>query len=342
MVRRHISWAVLLPALACYADTVSLPATWLDENVLELCTGDEAIVYAVPEQDVPNLENLVWSGGTLRLEGCVLSNAAARSPFLPMVIGPGQSLELYETTISDADTALVLAGGTASLTSSTVATTRSGIVVDDTLSCLNLQSVNVCIADVGLDLKWAANVDVQGSLFLTNAVAILSSAGGTLHLEDCLLQGNEIGLHLKPGSTPPDIGEDVDLVDCRWQQIWNETAQAVDLGSMHLSAPQWIDGPWTRSGVDPGEAVHPLKVAAAPRLLISDDVIDEIPLTVYPQLVTEDQLPIVVSSYTVYEKINSTWSLLGRFEFGQEVLIGKAGKNNGMYKACSCIGEWID
>lgn len=340
MVRRHISWAVLLLALACYADAVTLPVTWLNDNVLDLQAGDEAVLFAVPEQQSINLDNLNWEGGVLRLEGLSLDAGSSRGGGLPLVVSQGQSLELVQTTIAGADSAIVLRGGSAQLSETTLATTLSGIVVDDAQSSLVLQQSHFCIADRALDLRASADVLVEGSLFLTNSVAIVNASAGTLTIEDCLFQGNEIGIHLEPGAQPPVFGADVDLVDCRWQQILNESGQTVELGDLHLSAPEWLEGPWTRSGVDPGEAVHPLKVAAAPAIIISDDIVEILPLEVFAPGETTDGLPVRICSLAVYINCGTGWYTTDLMSVEQFIVIDRCDGVSGFYKVKSVIGEW--
>jgi hypothetical protein len=345
MLRRLAPWALLLPALACWAEPLVLPVPLLDHQIVEIGPGQEAVIVAVPGRDDPNLANLRWTGGRLRFENCRLGDTglAANAPGLPLVVGPGQLLELDGVTVAGADTAVVLRGGEARLQHSVLAVQATALLVDDPASILDIVGGALSRAQTGLEILAAAQVRLEDCLFLTTGTALRSAADAPVILQDCRLQGNEIGLHLLPGAAPLVLSGQVDLLDCRWQQILNQSGTPVDLGDAHLSAPTWIDGPWIRTGTEPATPHRPRKVAAAPAVVISDgDNVDVVVITAHLVGLTNDGIPLKESGWRLFIKINNEpeFHAIGYGEATQPLSYQMTIGTRAVLQARSLIGEW--
>lgn len=335
--------AVLFAATLGHAALIEVTADWLDSHALAVHAGDQARILGTETQRNVNLGNLTWDGGELSLVGCRLEPVAGRSlPPLPMVVSPGQILNLQQTWILGADTAIVVDGGQAILQDVTLASTVANIRSQHPDSRLELHNVNLCNAAVGLDLDTVDTVLIQGALLLTNTMGLRCGSATQIQLEDCLFQGNEKAIAIAAAGTPPVFLADVDLVDSRYALIENLSPSPVDLADTHVDEPAMVLGAWLRSGVDPGAPVHPLKMADNPIVIDDNDLVGQLSF-ILPG-VTMDYIPCKESAIKVYQSFQP----YGEFTLAETIcttcvyLVSPNGSGKSFFLATSCIGEWVE
>ena len=333
--------AVLFAATLGRATVIEVTADWLDSHSLAVHAGDQARILGTETQRNVNLDSLLWDGGELSLVGCRLEPVAGRSlPPLPMVVSPGQILNLQQTWILGAATAIVLDGGQAILQDVTLASTEANIRSHHPGSRLELHNVNLCNAAVGLDLDTVDTVLIQGALFLTNTMGLRCGSATQIQLEDCLFQGNERAIAVAAGGTPPVFLADVDLVDSRYALIENLSPSPVDLANAHIDEPALVLGAWLRSGVDPGAPVHPLKSAGGPVVIDDEDLFYNLQFS--PTGFTVDNIPCTVSSFNVYRSNHPYDGYVFSEKIYNSLQYNVTDWYSGMvfYQITACIGEW--
>ncbi len=330
---------LLCVAATLHADLISLPAEYLDSNNLDLSSGTELLIYGTEVQSCPNLANLNWTGGTLRLEGCLLQpSAILSSPGLPLHVMPGQLLELSSTTISSVDTALVVEGGEVSLTDVTLAATGCNIRSIHSESLISLDQVRICNADTGLELLEVQSASLNDVLFLTNQTALISSAG-TVSLDKVMFQANETALRLEAGAQLPLIGVEVDFFENRYTHIDNQTAAAIDLGTAYLDGSAGISGPWLRSGTEPG------MLWSQPELpIIPDDGDDDVFRACPADWISKNGIPLKPSMMRVYHSNSpySGYTLQQVLLPGESTTLQPQGNGRDFYRTTIVVGEWAD
>ncbi len=330
---------LLCVAVTLHADSISLPAEYLDSNNLDLSSGTELLIYGTEVQSCPNLANLNWTGGTLRLEGCQLQPAASlSSPGLPLRVMPGQLLELSSTTISSVDTALIVEGGELSLQDVTLSATDCNIRSTHPESLISLDQVRICNAETGLDLHEVQSASLNDVLFLTNQTALISTAGA-LSLNGVMFQANETALRIEANAQLPLLGVEVDFFESRYTHIDNQTTTAIDLGTAYLDSSAGISGPWLRSGTEPG------MLWSQPELpIIPDDGDDDVFRASPGEWISKNGIPLKPSMMRVYHS-NSPYS---GYDLHQVLLPGESttlqpqGNGRDFYRTTIVVGEWVD
>lgn len=339
---RSLMAVLVLPFLAggLQAALLEVSTHWLETNTVTVQAGDTLRVTGDSVQPQANLAHVDWQGGSLQLRSCRLEATAERMPGgLPLVAGPGQHLLLEDTWIQGVPQAVLLAGGEVEVRGSTLAATESNIRSQHPESRLTLYDVNLCASATGLELDSVDTVLIEGALFLTNGTGLRIGAGNQVTLRDCLFQGNEWGIQIAADAVPPVLADSVDLVDSRYALIQNLSLQPIDLADAHLDEPALVTGPWIRTGVDPGEAVHPLKATSTPVIIADDDLIDD--LEVLSSFVTADGLPCIPSSLWVYKSPHPYVEFyIHKKTIGVTAGISYNTDGVGFYRATSQLGDW--
>jgi len=339
---RSLMAVLVLPFLAggLQAALLEVSTHWLETNTVTVQAGDTLRVTGDSVQPQANLAHVDWQGGSLQLRSCRLEGTAERMPGgLPLVAGPGQHLLLEDTWIQGVPQAVLLAGGEVEVRGSTLAATESNIRSQHPESRLTLRGVNLCASATGLELDSVDTVLIEGALFLTNGTGLRIGAGNQVTLRDCLFQGNEWGIQIAADAVPPVLADSVDLVDSRYALIQNLSLQPIDLANAHLDEPAMVTGPWVRTGVDPGAAVHPLKAADGPYVDDDDLVEIETPLTSF----TTEGLPCIISKYSVYMSLNAYhgFSVIEEVGPGDDLIFSYNVGGGVYYRITSHIGDWI-
>lgn len=338
MIRLILSLALITGA---GAELIEVPAEYLDTQSISLSAGDELRVYATDVQDSPNLDNVLWTGGTLRVEGCRFERPGeARNAQFPFVVQSGQRLELSSTSILDVDSALVVAGGEAILHDVTLAATASNIRSVDPASTIELHSVNICNAAVGVELQSCQLAAFENVLFLTNDVGLVC-AEGSVSLQSVLFQANHVGLRIHVGAAHPVIGDSVDFVDAKDVLVENLDTLSFELGSSHLSHPAKVSGPTVRSGVDPGAPSHLLHTADVPETIDDETVFDGI-FVCQEIALTNSDLPCRPTYLKVYFSLMpyEGFTVIDSLSSGEVFVINKYQYSRHFYRLVYGVGGW--
>lgn len=335
-----LSIVVLQGALPALGALLEVDTPWLETHQLTISAGDTVRVVGSASCPRPAMENIQWQGGELRLVNCRLAAGASRVPgALPLVVSSGQSLLLEQSWIEGAETALVMAGGSATLNQVTLASTTANILCVHPASHLVLSEVQLCNAAIGLQADSCATVLIQGALFLTNGTGLRVGPGVQVQLQDCLFQGNEWAIRVGASALPPQFLGQVDLVGARYGLIENLSPVAVELGDTHVDNPAQLIGLWTRVGVNPPSPVHTVKGPTAPIVIDDDELFES--FIINPQQVTEDGIPCNPSLYRVYESTNPYHGFHLCCEYSTPTFhLTRGGQQQIYYRVSACIGEW--
>jgi hypothetical protein len=343
MRRTIMFFAGAIIAASALSAEQSFPTTWVLENTVSITPGDSVEIYSVPELSSVNFDNVLWDGGYLKLRNCLIDTGQfSRSDFdLPIYVGAGQSLDLSQTIIQNADTAIFVDGGTLTISSATLDAWQTGIVIDNSTSEVFIDSCNFCRSEIGLQLKTTADVHINNSLFISNITAIECVAGENFSIENTLFQSNEVSLQIPVFGTVPQIGQAVDFIGGRYYLVKNLSLSTLDLGSNYVDDPGKNIGT-TGGGITPQ---HIPKVPAAPLCapIDADNIIDdELILSWTPALQTINGIPCTPTQFIVCTSNSAYGNFQNEFYSSDTSATIDENGSFRFYRVTSSLGVWID
>ncbi len=342
--------AALLPVVSASAETIRVSTTWLQNNTLEVGSGDFAEVYCEPDGPPVELANITWTGGRLEFEDCRIDDSGSSRQSLPLVIQTGQECELVRTTIDGSSTAISLQGGTL-YTDEVTFTTPLAIEALDPASVVNISNTNFSMCNTAVVVAQANELHFDSCAFICNDLALDLQCFGSASFTDCTVQANLSGVRITGDASQVSFfGENI-FAENRDFHVDNLSSYALDLGGSLLYGRGKFGGV-----VDTGDtqAANPdgLIKAADPgtgaEVITDGEAIDVIALTWSPSAITKNGIPCRINSYRVYRL--DSWGN-PRVPYGRtfiaettecEIELDTIPANSGVYCVVAVMGEWSD
>ena len=338
--------AALLPLLSASAESLRVSTDWLQSNPLEVGSGDIAEVYCDPGGPPVELGNILWTGGRLQFEDCLIDGNGASRQSLPLTISSGQECELLRTTLSGEQTAISLQGGSL-IADEVTFTTPTAIEVLDPASCVNVSNTNFSLAETALLVTQADELQFDGCVFLCNDQALNLVVFNSVSFSNCLFQANLSGLRITGNAAQISfLGSSNIFADNRDFHVENYSAQQLNLSSSLYYGRGEYGGAVNTGNMQPA-GQSSLKTAGDPdpEVYGEDEVFDVVPLTWIPVVETKDGIPCKVNAYRIYQ-------LDSAFDLDSGVLIAEtedseyelcvAPDSKGFFVVTSVLGEWPD